>query len=84
MCLCALLAHKYSRKSQAAREAVEERQKRETLMREDKVLARNLSAQQGKLDQLTTQREKLKADVTTVGEKRSEVCRFISWDGVYC
>lgn len=69
-----MLAHSCIRKAQAAREAVEERQKRETLMREDKVLARNLSAQQGKLDQLTTQKEKLKGDITTVGEKRSEVC----------
>ncbi|KAG9099517.1 Structural maintenance of chromosomes protein 1 [Ceratobasidium sp. 370] len=59
-------------KAAAAREAVEERQKRETLMREDKVLARNLSTQNNKLEQLTSQRDKLKADTTTVGDKRSE------------
>jgi seryl-tRNA synthetase len=61
------------RKAQAAGEAVEERQKRETLIREDKVLARNLTALNNKLEQLTTQREKLKVDITTVGEKRTEV-----------
>jgi hypothetical protein len=46
-------------------------------MREDKVLARNLSTQNNKLEQLTTQREKLKGDITTVSDKRSEVCNVI-------
>ncbi|KAG8744803.1 Structural maintenance of chromosomes protein 1, partial [Ceratobasidium sp. 428] len=66
------LAEYHQLKAAAAREAVEERQKRETLMREDKVLARNLSTQNNKLEQLTSQREKLKTDVATVGDKRSE------------
>ncbi|QRW05236.1 structural maintenance of chromosomes protein [Ceratobasidium sp. AG-Ba] len=66
------LAEYHQLKAVAAREAVEERQKRETLMREAKVLARNLATQTSKLEQLTSQREKLKGDVTTVGEKRSE------------
>ncbi|QRV91164.1 structural maintenance of chromosomes protein [Ceratobasidium sp. AG-Ba] len=67
------LAEYHQLKAVAAREAVEERQKRETLMREAKVLARNLATQNSKLEQLTSQREKLKSDVTTVGEKRSEI-----------
>ncbi|CUA77586.1 Structural maintenance of chromosomes protein 1 [Rhizoctonia solani] len=66
------LAEYHRLKAQAAREAVEERQKRETLIRENKVLARNLASQTGKLEQLTTQRDKLKTDVTSVGEKRAE------------
>ncbi|KAG8680426.1 Structural maintenance of chromosomes protein 1, partial [Ceratobasidium sp. 394] len=66
------LAEYHQLKAAAAREAVEERQKRETLMREDKVLARNLSTQNNKLEQLTSQREKLKADIATVGDKRGE------------
>ncbi|CAE6482912.1 unnamed protein product [Rhizoctonia solani] len=67
------LAEYHRLKAQAAREAVEERQKRETLIRENKVLARNLASQNSKLEQLTTQRDKLKSDVTSVGEKRTEV-----------
>ncbi|CEL57424.1 Structural maintenance of chromosomes protein 1 OS=Schizosaccharomyces pombe (strain 972 / ATCC 24843) GN=psm1 PE=1 SV=2 [Rhizoctonia solani AG-1 IB] len=67
------LAEYHRLKAQAAREAVEERQKRETLIRENKVLARNLASQNNKLEQFTTQRDKLKSDVTSVGEKRAEV-----------
>ncbi|CCO26639.1 Structural maintenance of chromosomes protein 1 AltName: Full=Chromosome segregation protein smc1 [Rhizoctonia solani AG-1 IB] len=67
------LAEYHRLKAQAAREAVEERQKRETLIRENKVLARNLASQNNKLEQFTTQRDKLKSDVASVGEKRAEV-----------
>ncbi|ELU41583.1 cohesin complex subunit (Psm1), putative [Rhizoctonia solani AG-1 IA] len=69
------LAEYHRLKAQAAREAVEERQKRERLIRENKVLARNLASQNSKLEQLTTQRDKLKSDVTWVGEKRTEVLK---------
>ncbi|CAE6414576.1 unnamed protein product [Rhizoctonia solani] len=66
------LAEYHRLKAQAAREAVEERQKRETLIRENKVLARNLASQTSKLEQFTAQRGKLKTDVASVGEKRTE------------
>ncbi|KAG8734029.1 Structural maintenance of chromosomes protein 1 [Ceratobasidium sp. 423] len=66
------LAEYHRLKAQAAREAVEERQTRETLIRENKVLARNLASQTSKLEQLTAQRDRLKTDVASVGEKRTE------------
>ena len=63
-------------KAQANVEAVTERQEIESLAREEKAQSRSLASLKDKMDQLETQRDKLKTDAESCGTLKDEVHDF--------
>jgi structural maintenance of chromosome 1 len=64
------------RKAQASVGAVTERQEIESLAREEKAQSRSLASLKDKMDQLETQRDKLRTDAEACGTLKDEACVF--------
>lgn len=64
------------RKASASVLAVSERQSLETLGREEKTAARNLSQGKIKVEEMEARKAKLTEDATTQEEKKDEVCIY--------
>ena len=62
-----------NRKAQSNIQAVDERQKLESLMRDEKPQSRALSALSDKMEQRRAQREKLKEDAKVLASAKDEV-----------
>ncbi|KAF9517669.1 hypothetical protein BS47DRAFT_1339193 [Hydnum rufescens UP504] len=62
------------RKAQASVGAVTERQEVESLAREEKAQSRSLASLKDKMDQLETQRDKLRTDAEACGTLKDEAC----------
>ena len=56
-----------------------ERQRLETLSREEKTAGRALAQLKDKLEQLTQKRDKLTEEAHTYSQKQEEVCIRIAW-----
>jgi structural maintenance of chromosome 1 len=65
------------RKASAMLQAIDERQKLETLSREEKAASRTLTSLRDKYEQLQSQKEKLTGEAETQGANKAEVRRLL-------